>query len=95
MLGLTQEAAAAVLGMSQLNYQRIETGRRHFRFTETRGDSHRLQLLYRRTCAGRPARQYLHLRGEGAPRRGVGITLRDRVILKEPLAEEATEGRTA
>jgi DNA-binding XRE family transcriptional regulator len=34
VLGLTQEAAAAVLGMSRLTYQRIETGRRHIHFTE-------------------------------------------------------------
>ena len=34
MLGLTQEAAAAVLGMSRLTYHRIETGRRHIHFTE-------------------------------------------------------------
>jgi DNA-binding XRE family transcriptional regulator len=33
-LGLTQEAAAAVLGMSRLTYHRIETGRRHIHFTE-------------------------------------------------------------
>ena len=29
-----QEAAARVLGMSRLTYQRIETGRRHIHFTE-------------------------------------------------------------
>ena len=34
MLGLTQEAAAAVLGMSCLTYHRIETGRRRVHFTE-------------------------------------------------------------
>jgi len=34
MLGLTQEAAAAILGMSRLTYHRIETGRRHIHFTE-------------------------------------------------------------
>lgn len=34
MLGLTQEAAAAVLGMSRLAYHRIETGRRHIHFSE-------------------------------------------------------------
>ena len=34
MLGLTQEAAARVLGMSRLAYHRIETGRRHIHFTE-------------------------------------------------------------
>jgi len=34
VLGLTQEAAARVLGMSRLTYQRIETGRRHIHFTE-------------------------------------------------------------
>ena len=34
MLGLTQEAAAAVLGMSRLTYHRIETGRRQVHFTE-------------------------------------------------------------
>jgi DNA-binding XRE family transcriptional regulator len=34
MLGLTQEAAAGVLGMSRLTYHRIETGRRHIHFTE-------------------------------------------------------------
>src|SRR5215469_12244509 len=33
-LGLTQEAAAAVLGMSRLTYHRIETGRRQIHFTE-------------------------------------------------------------
>jgi DNA-binding XRE family transcriptional regulator len=33
-LGLTQEAAAAILGMSRLTYHRIETGRRHIHFTE-------------------------------------------------------------
>src|SRR5215472_19367558 len=33
-LGLTQEAAAGVLGMSRLTYHRIETGRRHIHFTE-------------------------------------------------------------
>src|ERR1700751_4995924 len=33
MLGLTQEAAAGVLGMSRLTYHRIETGRRHIHFT--------------------------------------------------------------
>lgn len=34
MLGLTQEAAAAVLGMSRLTYHRIETGRRQVHFIE-------------------------------------------------------------
>jgi transcriptional regulator with XRE-family HTH domain len=34
MLGLTQEAAAGVLGMSRLTYHRIEIGRRHIHFTE-------------------------------------------------------------
>jgi transcriptional regulator with XRE-family HTH domain len=34
MLGLTQEAAAAVLGMSRLTYHRIEIGRRQVHFTE-------------------------------------------------------------
>jgi DNA-binding XRE family transcriptional regulator len=33
-LGLTQEAAARVLGMSRLTYHRIETGRRHIQFAE-------------------------------------------------------------
>jgi DNA-binding XRE family transcriptional regulator len=33
-LGLTQEAAARVLGMSRLTYHRIETGARHIHFTE-------------------------------------------------------------
>ena len=33
-LGLTQEAAAAILGMSRLTYHRIETGRRHIHFIE-------------------------------------------------------------
>ena len=33
-LGLAQEAAASVLGMSRLTYQRIETGRRRIHFTE-------------------------------------------------------------
>jgi DNA-binding Xre family transcriptional regulator len=33
-LGLTQEAAARVLGMSRLTYHRIETGARHIDFTE-------------------------------------------------------------
>jgi len=32
--GLTQEAAAGVLGRSRLTYHRIETGRRHIHFTE-------------------------------------------------------------
>jgi transcriptional regulator with XRE-family HTH domain len=34
MLGLTQEAAAGVLGMSRLTYDRIESGRRQIHFTE-------------------------------------------------------------
>jgi len=34
VLGLTQEAAARVLGMSRLSYHRIETGKRHIHFTE-------------------------------------------------------------
>jgi len=34
VLGLTQEAAAGVLGMSRLTYHRIESGRRHIHFTE-------------------------------------------------------------
>ena len=34
VLGLTQEAAAGVLGMSRLTYHRIETGRRHIHFAE-------------------------------------------------------------
>ena len=34
MLGLTQEAAARVLGMSRLTYHRIEIGRRHIQFSE-------------------------------------------------------------
>jgi transcriptional regulator with XRE-family HTH domain len=34
VLGLTQEATAAVLGMSRLTYHRIETGRRHIHFSE-------------------------------------------------------------
>ena len=34
VLGLTQEAAAGILGMSRLTYHRIETGRRHIHFTE-------------------------------------------------------------
>jgi len=33
-LGLTQEAAARVLGMSRLTYHRIETGARHIHFAE-------------------------------------------------------------
>src|SRR5882724_12048088 len=33
-LGLTQEAAAQVLGMSRLTYHRIETGARHIHFAE-------------------------------------------------------------
>src|SRR5215813_4195358 len=33
-LGLTQEAAAKVLGMSRLTYHRIEIGRRHIQFYE-------------------------------------------------------------
>src|SRR5947207_15985048 len=33
-LGLTQEAAGRVLGMSRLTYHRIETGARHIHFTE-------------------------------------------------------------
>jgi DNA-binding XRE family transcriptional regulator len=33
-LGLTQAAAARVLGMSRLTYHRIETGARHIHFTE-------------------------------------------------------------
>ena len=34
VLGLTQEAAAHVLGMSRLTYHRIETGKRGIHFTE-------------------------------------------------------------
>ena len=34
VLGLTQEAAAAILGMSRLTYHRIENGRRHIHFTD-------------------------------------------------------------
>ena len=34
VLGLTQKAAAGVLGMSRLTYHRIETGSRSIRFTE-------------------------------------------------------------
>src|SRR5215472_2280686 len=34
VLGLSQEAAAGVLGMSRLTYHRIESGRRHIHFTE-------------------------------------------------------------
>lgn len=33
-LGLTQEAAARLLGMSRLTYHRIETGARHIRFAD-------------------------------------------------------------
>src|SRR5437762_4843941 len=33
-LGLTQEAAGRVLGMSRLTYHRIETGGRHIHFVE-------------------------------------------------------------
>jgi len=33
-LGLTQAAAARVLGMSRLTYHRIETGARHIHFAE-------------------------------------------------------------
>ena len=33
-LGLTQEDAARVLGMSRMTYHRIETGARHIHFTE-------------------------------------------------------------
>jgi DNA-binding XRE family transcriptional regulator len=33
-LGLTQEAAGRVLGMSRLTYHRIEIGRRHIQFIE-------------------------------------------------------------
>jgi DNA-binding XRE family transcriptional regulator len=33
-LGLTQEGAARVLGMSRLTYHRIETGARHIHFAE-------------------------------------------------------------
>ena len=33
-LGLTQEAAARVLGMSRLTYHRIETGTRRIHFSE-------------------------------------------------------------
>jgi len=34
MLGLTQEAAARVLGISRLSYHRIETGGRRIHFAE-------------------------------------------------------------
>ena len=34
MLGLTQEDAARVLGMSRLTYHRIETGARRIQFSE-------------------------------------------------------------
>jgi DNA-binding Xre family transcriptional regulator len=34
VLGLTQEAAARVLGMSRLSYHRMETGKRRIHFTE-------------------------------------------------------------
>ena len=33
-MGLTQEAAGRVLGMSRLSYHRIETGARHIHFAE-------------------------------------------------------------
>lgn len=33
-LGLTQEAAADLLGMSRLTYHRIETGARHIHFND-------------------------------------------------------------
>jgi len=33
-LGLTQDAAARVLGLSRLTYHRMETGARHIHFTE-------------------------------------------------------------
>jgi transcriptional regulator with XRE-family HTH domain len=33
-LGLTQEAAARLLGMSRLTYHRIETGARHIHFAD-------------------------------------------------------------
>src|SRR5438034_7229697 len=33
-LGLTQEAASRVLGVSRLTYHRMETGARHIHFTE-------------------------------------------------------------
>jgi DNA-binding XRE family transcriptional regulator len=33
-LGLTQEAAGRILGMSRLTYHRIESGARHIHFTE-------------------------------------------------------------
>ena len=34
VLGLTQEDAAGMLGMSRMTYHRIETGTRHIRFAE-------------------------------------------------------------
>lgn len=34
VLGLTQEDAASVLGMSRMTYHRIETGARRIRFSE-------------------------------------------------------------
>jgi len=33
-LGLTQEAAARLIGLSRLSYHRIETGARHIHFAE-------------------------------------------------------------
>ena len=60
VLGLTQEAAARVLGMSRLSYHRIETGNAAHSFHRARGDLRCFQLPHRRARAGRAARQRVH-----------------------------------
>ena len=70
-LGLTQEAAGRVLGMSRLTYNRIEIGTHSI--YRTRGDLRCLQLPYRRARARWSARQRVYLCREGSSRRGRGI----------------------
>ena len=72
-LGLTQQQAAQLLGMSRLTYHRIETGARHIHFAELAAICEIVQLPSGRTAAGQPARRRLCPRRNDAPRRDAGV----------------------
>jgi len=70
-LGLTQQQAAALLGMSRLTYHRIETGARHIHFADLAAicelyNCHPTELLQDSQLAAAYARAATELLGEMA-----------------------------
>ena len=70
-LGLTQQQAAALLGMSRLTYHRIETGARHIHFADLAAicelyNCHPTELLQDSQLAAAYARAATALLGEMA-----------------------------